>query len=59
MHKDDEAEAWAVQQAELEAKRQADLAEQMHQQQLEEERHKTEMEKMLKDFVERLRAAHE
>ena len=59
MHKDDEAEALAVQLAELEAKRQADLADQMHQRHLEEERHKAEMEKMLKDFEERLRAAHE
>eukprot|EP00956_Cyclotella_meneghiniana_P013587 scaffold19721_cov38-Cyclotella_meneghiniana.AAC.5 len=59
VHKDDEAEALAVQLAELEAKRQADLAEQVHQRQLEEERHKAEMEKMLKDFKECLRAAHE
>eukprot|EP00956_Cyclotella_meneghiniana_P030119 scaffold74968_cov57-Cyclotella_meneghiniana.AAC.10 len=59
VHKDDEAAALAVQLAELEAKRQADLAEQAHQRQMEEERHKAEMEKMLKDFEERLRAAHE
>eukprot|EP00956_Cyclotella_meneghiniana_P011397 scaffold15972_cov73-Cyclotella_meneghiniana.AAC.7 len=59
VHKDDEAEALAVQLAELEEKRQAELADQMHRRQLEEERHKAEMEKMLKDFEERLRAAHE
>eukprot|EP00956_Cyclotella_meneghiniana_P033596 scaffold97452_cov43-Cyclotella_meneghiniana.AAC.1 len=59
VHKDDEAEALAAQLAELEERRQKDLAEQMHQRHLEEERHKSEMEKMLKDFEERLRAAHE
>eukprot|EP00956_Cyclotella_meneghiniana_P008542 scaffold11579_cov40-Cyclotella_meneghiniana.AAC.7 len=59
VHKDDEAEALAVKLAELEAQRQAELAEQRHQRHLEEEKHKAEMEKMLKDFEERLRAAHE